>query len=160
MYIFFPAKWCHFTFTNVRLDFFSHLLKKIESASLNAVKECKHLEPPMWKENVVCMSFKTEDIGDVQRALSEQTIIDLRLAKAYNGTTELARSALQLSGRAALEAAKKRRTAQQATLQSQIIIGQGQGRATRECELIWCPMFDTSTNGILTVRVYVAKVHL
>lgn len=66
MHIFFPAKWCHFTFTNVRLDFFSHLLKRMESASLNAVKECKHLKPPMWKENVVRIFFKTEDIGDVQ----------------------------------------------------------------------------------------------
>ena len=132
----------------------------MKSASLNAVKECKHLKPPMWKEKVVRMSFKTEDIGDVQLALSEQTMVDLCLSKAYNGTTELASTALQLSGRAALEAAKKKRTAQQPTLQSQIIIGQGQGRATRECELIWCPMFDTSTNGVLTVRVYVAKVHL
>ena len=35
------------------------------------------------------------------------------------------------------------------TLQSEIIIGDGQGRATRECELIWCPLFDTSTNGML-----------
>lgn len=132
----------------------------MESASLNAVKDCKHLKPPMWKEKVVRMSFKTEDIGDVQRALSEQKMVALCLSKAYNGTTELPSTALQLSGRAALEAAKKKRSAQQPTLQSQIIIDEGQGRATRECKLIWCPMFDTSTNGILTVRVYVAEVHL
>ena len=30
------------------------------------------------------------------------------------------------------------------------IFGVGEGRATRECELIWCPIFETSTNGILT----------
>lgn len=108
----------------------------MESASLNAVKDCKHLKPPMWKEKVIRMSFKTEDIGDVQRALSEQKMVALCLSKAYNGTTELASTALQLSGRAALEAAKKKRSAQQPTLQSQIIIGEGQGRATRECELI------------------------
>ena len=130
---------------NVRLDFFSYLLKRMESASLNAVKECKHLKPPMWKEKVVCMSFKTEDIGDVQHALSEQKMLDLCLSKAYNGTTELASTALQLSGRAALETAKKKRSAQQPTLQSQIIIGEGQGRATREYELIWYLMFDTAT---------------
>ena len=81
----------------------------MESASLNAVKECRHLKPPMWKEKVVRMSFKTEDIEDVQRALSEQTLVDLCPSKAYNGTTELASSGLQLSGRAALEAAKKKR---------------------------------------------------
>lgn len=87
-------------------------------------------------------------------------MVDLCLPKAYNGTTELASSALQLSGRAALEATKQKRTAQQSTVHSQIIIGEGQGRATRECKLIWCPTFDTSTNAILTVRVYVARLHL
>ena len=31
------AKWCHFTFTNVEVDFFSHLLKKMGSTHLNTV---------------------------------------------------------------------------------------------------------------------------
>ena len=34
-------------------------------------------------------------------------MVDLCQSKAYNGTTDLAGSCLQLSGRAALEAAKK-----------------------------------------------------
>ena len=51
----------------MRLDSFSHLLKRMESASLNAVKGWKHLKPPMWKEKVLCISFKTEAIGDVQQ---------------------------------------------------------------------------------------------
>lgn len=37
---FFPTKWCHFTFTNVKLDF-RHLFEGVESASLIALKECK-----------------------------------------------------------------------------------------------------------------------
>ena len=86
----------------------------------------------------------------------------LCLTKSFNGTTELPRSVLghELSGRAALEAAKQRRIAQKASLQSQINVGVGEGRATRECELIWSPIFETSTNGILTIRIYVGKVHL
>ena len=40
---------------------------------------------------------------------------------------------LQLSGCAALEAAKKKTTAKQTSHQSEIIIGGGQGRETREC---------------------------
>lgn len=42
----------------------------------------------------------------------------------------------ELSGRAALEAAKKKRVHQQASLTSELICGNGEGRATREFELI------------------------
>ena len=106
------------------------------------------------------MSFKSYNIGDVEQALSEQSIVKLSVTKYFNGSTELPSSALELSGRAALEAAKKRRIAKKASLMSKIIVGIGEGRATRECELMWSPIFETSTNGILTLRIYVGKVHL
>ncbi len=131
------------------------------SATLNAVKERRHLKPPMWKDRALRMSFKTYDDEDVKRALAEQSVVDLCLSKAYSGSKEVPSSgASQLSGRAALEAAKEKKTAKQATLRSEIIIGEGQGRATRECELVWYPMFDTSASGMLTIRLYVGKVHL
>ena len=137
-----------------------HLLERVGSATLNGVKECKHLKPPIWKEKAMRMSFKTNNIRDVQLALSEQSAVHLCLSKSFNGTKEIPSSGQALSGRAALEAAKAKRTAKQASLQSEIIIGVGQGRSSRECELIWYPIFDTSNKGILTVRTYVGKVHL
>ena len=146
-------------FTNVQLDYFSHLLSKVGSAKLNGVKEHRHLKPPMWKERALWMSFKTYSIVDLEQALSEQSMVKLCLTKSFYGTTELPSSVLELSGRAALEAAKKRRIAKKASLQSKIIVGVGEGRATRECELILSPIFETSTNGILTVRIYMGKVH-
>lgn len=105
------------------------------------------------------MSFKTYN---VEQAMSEQSVVQLCLFKAFNGKTEITSSAHQLSGRATLEAAKEKRTTKQASIKSEINIGVGEGRASRECEFIWLPMFDTSTttNGILTVRLYVGKVHL
>ena len=105
------------------------------------------------------MSFKTNNIRDVQLALSEQSAVHPRLSKSFNGTKEIPSSGQALSGRAALEAAKAKRTAiaKQASLQSEIIIGVGQGRSSRECELIWYPIFHTSNKGILTVRIYVGK---
>ena len=157
---FFPVRWCHFTLTSVKLEYFSHLLSKIGSAALNGVKECRHLKPPIWKEKALRMSFKTYNMEDVQRALSEQETVQLHLTKAFSSSKEIQGSAAQLSGRAALEAAKMKRVAQQASLRSEIICGDGEGRATRECELIWSPIFESSDNGILTLRVYVGKVHL
>ena len=89
------------------------------------------------------MSLKTNNIRDVQLALSEQSAVHLCLSKPFNGTKEIPNSGQALSGRAALEAVKAKRTAKQASLQSEIIIGVGQGRSSRECELIWYPIFDT-----------------
>ena len=104
--------------------------------------------------------FKLYNKEHLEQGLSEQSAVQLCLAKSFNGSTEISNSAIQLSGRAAFEAAKKTGIATKASLQSEIIIGAGEGRATRECELIWFPMFDTSTNGILTIRIYIGKVHL
>ena len=106
------------------------------------------------------MSFKTFEMSDLKRALSEQESVDLHVTKSFSGSKEIDGAPSQLSGRTALEAAKRKRVHQQASLRSEIICGDGEGRATRECELIWSPIFDSSDNGILTLRVYVGKVHL
>ena len=144
---------------NVHYDFLCHLLKRVGSANLNGVKIINHLKPPIWKEKAMCMSFKTYSIDDFTQALSEQSVTNLCLSKAYNGKSEIANSARELSGHAALEAAKQKRNVK-ASLQSEITIGAGIGRATRECEFKWLPVYDSSSNGILTVRIYVGKVHL
>ena len=91
----------------------------------------------------------------------EQSTLGLCLSKSLNGTTEISTSKRQLLGRAALEAAKSKTTAKLPTLRSQVDItgSTGQGRATKECELIWCPVFDSSTSGMLVLRMFVGKVH-
>jgi len=136
------------------------LLKKIGSGTLNSVKECRHLKPPLWKEKALRMSYKTYAMGDMKRALSEQKSVQLRLSKAFSGSKEMEDPAPQLSGHAALEAAKRKKVHQQASLRSKLICGYGEGRATRELELTWSPIYDSSGNGMLTLRIYVGKVHL
>lgn len=103
----------------MKLDYFCHLLKRVRSATFNGVKECIHLKPPIWKEK------------DVQRALSEQAAVQLHLTKAFSGSQEIQGAVPQLSGRPALEAAKMKKKAQQCSLLSEIICGNGKGRATR-----------------------------
>ena len=106
------------------------------------------------------MSYKTYSRGKVQRTLSEQKTVELHVSKAFSGSKEMEHPAPQLSGRAALEAAKRKRVHQQASLKSELICGNGEGRATREFELIWSPIYDFSGNAVLTIRIYVGKVHL
>ena len=137
----------------MKLDYFCHLLKRVRSATLNGVKECRHFKPPIWKEKV--LSFKTYNVEDVQRALSEQAAVQLHLTKALSGSKEIQGAVPQLSGRAALEVANMKKVAQQCSLRSEMA-----KRGKPECELIWSPIFESSDNGILTLRIYVEKVHL
>ena len=141
-------------FSNVQLDYLSHLLSKVGSVKLNGVKEHRHFKPPMWKERALRISFKSDSISDLEQALSEQSMVKLCLKKSFNGTIELPNSVLESLF------FEKRQIAKKASLQSKNIVGVGEGRAIRECELIWSWIFETSANGILTVRIYMGKVYI
>jgi hypothetical protein len=73
---------------------------------------------------------------------------------------------LTLTGRDAINAAKAHAHGQAVNLEipsmeSQITVGHGEGRATREFELIWWPdMFSSNKHGKLVFRYYVAKIRL
>jgi len=88
--------------------------------------------------------------------------VTLHLKKTYLGEKEVYECPMD-DGRTALEVAKAkahgRATSQSPTLQIQIVIGHGKGRATREFNIIWWPdMFLTSNHGKLTLSFYVFKV--
>ena len=72
---------------------------------------------------------------------------------------------MPLNGLQALDAAKEQAkngmTIKSPTLQLQIVVGRGQGRATREFEIIWWPgLFTSSIHEKLTLRFYISKVLL
>ena len=72
---------------------------------------------------------------------------------------------MPLNGREALEATKERArngmTNKSPTLQLQIVVGRGQGGATREFEIIWWPgLFKSNIHEKLTLRFYISKVLL
>ena len=97
----------------------------------------------------------------VQGNVQSDACTHASLFKAFNGKTEIADNAEfnQPTGRAALQAAKTK-SISKPSLQSRITIGFGEGRATRECKFKWIPLYDSSSNGVSTFRVYVSKVHL
>ena len=102
--------WCHFTFTNVCLDLFSHLLKRVGSAKLNSVKLHNHLKPLCVKrKQCVCHSRPTTLMMFTKQCQISH-LLPLHLSKAFNDKTEIETSvnAHQLSSRAALKAAKQK----------------------------------------------------
>ena len=63
----------------------------IYCAKLNGVKAHRHLKPSTWKERALRMSFKSYNISALEQALSEQSMVKLRLTKSFNGSTGLQR---------------------------------------------------------------------
>jgi hypothetical protein len=145
-------------------SYFAHLLFKINSAKTNSIKKMKHLKPPVWTDSTILVSYKTTVMEDFLQALEEQEVL-VHQHKAYNGSIEMeeaANTTNQLYGREALAAAKqpKSQRAIQPNLRSEINISEGEGRATRELELKWLPLYTNTNNGILIVRIYVGKIRL
>ena len=148
-------------FPNVPLEYFTHLLYKLEISTANSVKETRHTKFPVWTEKATRFSFKTTSEDAFVDALSEQKRVILSMSKAFKGSLEVTgNAALQLRGREALEAAKRGLVGQVPTKRSDINVGEGEGRATREFELIWWPLYSQSRCGKLTMRVYFGKVDI
>lgn len=92
--------------------------------------------------------------------MSEQTKTAVCLAKAFRGMDEVHGETKELRGREALEAAKRNQRAPVPIKRSEITISEGEGRATRECEMIWWPLYSQSDSGKLTIRIYIGKVDI
>lgn len=125
------GKWHHLTLTAVPLSYFSHLLCKLK-CSPNSVRETRHLKPPVWKEQVLKVSYKVVNMAEVLQALHEQKKTVICLRKSFNGNQEVDTDITPLSGPEALQAAKSGALRQivRPSLMSQITIGLGIGRAT------------------------------
>lgn len=160
------GKWCRVERYDVPEDFVQALLADMPNAFINSAREKRHLRPPVWKNTSKVMHYRSFDISDMIAALGQRSGVTLHLKKAYLGDKEVADCTMHpLDGKTALEAAKakahSRSTGKSATQQLQIVVGHGEGRATREFELIWWPeMFSTSNHGKLVLRFYVSKVNL
>ena len=139
------------------------MLADLSGAFLNSAKEKRHLRPPVWKETSLVLSYKTFEMDDVLAALSGLSGVELVTRRSFLGDREV--STEHLRGKYALEAAKARAHGRAGhvtpTLQAELLVGYGEGRATREFELIWWPeMFSCSGNGKLVLRFYVTKIML
>ena len=100
---------------------------------------------------------------DEVRAVFDESSIPLAMTKAFNGQQEVDDNPLtSLRGSSAIALAKaqasRSASCQQPTCRASLIISEGEGRASREFELIWWPdLFSHQERGKLTFRYYVGK---
>ena len=119
----------------------------------------------MWKSRAQYISWKCFEMDDV-RAIFDESSTPLAMAKAFNGQQEVDENVLaRLRGSPAIALAKAQASGsaslQQPTCRASLIISEGEGRASREFELIWWPdLFSRQERGKLNLRYYVGKAML
>lgn len=112
------------------------------------------------------LSYKVYDEQLFRELLEEQQIITANVEALYQNDSEVADiSQMDVEDALALarERAKKNvRKAGRPTSKSTIEIGYGEGRCTREVEIVWGPTLysRTSCHGKLSVRFYLKKVSM
>ena len=159
------GKWCRVERYYVPETYIQALLASMPNAFINSARERRHLRPPVWREKSRVFHYKDHEVNDVISALSYQSSVPLELKKSYRGNMEVAASNELLTAQQALQAAKERARSKKSstipTRQIEIVVGNGEGRATREFEVIWWPdLFSDNKHGKLTLRFYVSKVIL
>ena len=161
--LFVLGKWSRVERYYVPEEYVQTLLADMPNAFINSAREKRHLRPPVWREKSKVFHYRDHDLNDILIALSQRSAVPLKLKKTYLGDKEVAETSETQNAREALEAAKERARRGTAnlspTMQIQMVVGPGEGRATREFEVIWWPELFSSTNhGKLALRFYISKV--
>lgn len=152
---------------HVKKSHFQHLLFKLGSPPLHQVRDAKHFKQPMFHESTRRFSYRIYDMDTLNDALAEQEVVQFKTSAAFRHGREVDFERFA-STNDAVEAAKRRAFSrftsstverQTPTSRSELDVSVGEGRATRELELIWWPyMYRRSGDyGKLTVRFFVSK---
>lgn len=152
---------------HVKNAYFQHLLYSLGNPPIHHVRDVKHYKQPIFHESIRRFSYRIYDMDALADALSEQDVAQLQTSSAFRYGVPVSFQRFASTDEA-VEAAKRRAFSRfastQATLQtptslSEMVVSTGEGRATRELEIIWWPnMYHKSGDyGKLTVRFFVSK---
>lgn len=160
-------------FTQVPERYFGHLVHQT-GCEVHSMRQVSHRKPPFYCPSTRRVSYKAYCLGAFTDALHEQTFLQLKDTIWYCGQEEVENRS-DLSALEELHAAKNRSfwrvagneeqsgsaLAERATTKTNIEVGPGQGRITREIELIWWPdLYRTTNNGKLGIRFFIKKVNV
>ena len=147
--------------------YFEQFLKDLKNPQPHSVRSQHH-----WRAPILCSStrkvvYRFFDLGVIKHALAKQNIVTLKERASWNGHVLVAEHEKQGDAdpvQALLAAKRKAHGAiprARITCISNIIVGYGEGRATREIDVIWWPnLYHTSLVGKMSIRLFVSRVHL
>lgn len=146
---------------------FQHLLFKQGNPQLHQVRDAKHFKHPIFQKSTRRFSYIIYNLDMLTNAPAEQDVAELQSSAAFRHGVQVNFQHFT-STEAAVEAAKQRAFSrftgspavrQTPTSRSEMVVSVGEGRLTRELELIlWPNMFRRNGSyGKLTVRFFVSK---
>ena len=161
-----PGKWLRIDCPQVPRHFFEHFLYRVDT-QINSIQMRAHRSFP-YNAKTRKLSYKFFDVEKLSQVLEEQTLVKLKHSMSFTGDSaceddqhekELSPEeyVLMATRRAAIPIQFRKRVTSKAT----IVLGVGEGRATREVELIWWPEIFTMTNyGHLVLRLFISKCNV
>ncbi|RMX36689.1 hypothetical protein pdam_00025693 [Pocillopora damicornis] len=158
-----PGKWCHVDCLQVPQKYFAHLLCRLGNPMVDSVRDAPHIRQPIFKRIARRFSYKIFNEETLKLVLEEQDLLQFRPKALFRNSDEVP-DISEMSAEEALAYAKARARKQDSrpTSRSYLDIGPGEGRCTRELELIWWPSLYSrcSEYGKLTFRFFVRKTSL
>lgn len=113
------------------------------------------------------VTYRFFDLNEIKRALAKQNILSLKERVKWSGDLEVTgndeeEEADPLQALFAAKSKAYRRVPKtRITSLSNLVVGHGEGCATREIDLIWWPnLFYTAQLGKTYIRLYVSRVQL
>ena len=159
----FAGGWTRIDCPQVPRHFYEHLIKRI-GCKINAVRDRPHKRQPRYFSSTRCISYKIYDLNQFWDAVQEQQLVELKEEVLFSGNTHLVEKGTQyMTVEEELQLAKERAYRPrgqrgQASSKSSLVVGYGEGRCTREVELIWWPSFYSITDfGKLIFRMFISK---
>lgn len=156
--------------------FIRHFIAKVveETADVicpDSVKYQTHRALP-YREKCVRISYKSYDLAALKRVLKEQNVLQLRDTVAFRNFEEMVlpvdRTSTKMSMKEKIEKMKSaakvgytERVAQAPTSRSSLVVSEGEGRSTREMEIIYWPsLYSFSKIYKFQLRFFVQKCEL
>ena len=160
--IFILGGWIKIDSHQVPKQYFGYFITKL-GVQVNAVRKVCHRGQPCYQSATLKVSYKLFRLEQLVSALEEQPLVSLQRQLLFEGN-EISSSQGDLSAEDEIARAKarvhtpaekkKRRPSSKSLLQ----VGLGEGRATREVEIIWWPnVYTVTEHGQMIIRMYVQK---
>ena len=158
-------------FPQVPERYFGHLACQM-GCRVHSMRQVPHKKRPFYCPSTRRVSDKVYSLTLFTDALHEQTLLKLNDTSWYGDLQEVEKRS-DLSPREELQAAKNRSfwstvrneessgdlLTKHLTAKARLEVGPGQGRITREVEVIcWPDLYSTTRNEKLSIRLYIKKV--
>ena len=143
--------------------YFEYLIGSM-GAQVNSVRLVCHKSQPSYHSLTEKISYKIFDVDNLLEALDEGEVsFDQAMLFCGNNPADEGTSNAALSAEEEISRAKKRANEhgvkrKRPSSKTSMIVGHGEGRATREVELTWWPaLYKMLEHGQLIIRFYLEK---